>query len=192
VLDRSTGRVLLKFDDSPEIWVLWPAHGPRGDMIYKNDLGEPMLRVTRLGGVTVFTQRRPGGSAASLGGPSTALRLPPIGPLVLYQRLFQDSIRSTRAAQHLIEFDAPDVDSTSEILLADAATVATAAVVALSGRADGRPILARISKIAFNIGARPTVMFRDGVVQITLVPALGIAGRPSSRRIASALGVVKP
>jgi hypothetical protein len=192
VLDRSSGQVLLRFDDNPEIWVLSPSHGPRGDIIYKNDLGEPVLRATRLGGVTVFTQRRPDGSAASLWGPSTALRLTPIGPLALYQRLFQDSIRSTRAAQHLIEFDAPDVDATSEILLADAATVATTAMVALSARADGRPVLARVSKIAFSIGARPAVMFKDGVVQITLVPSLGIAGRPSSRRIASALGGVRP
>jgi hypothetical protein len=192
VLDRSAGRIQLKFDDSPEIWALSPSRGPRGDIIYKNDVGEPMLRATRLGGMTVFTPRRPGGSAASLGGPSTTLSLTPIGPIVFLLRLSQDSLRSTRAAQHLIEFDAPDVDSASDILTADAAAVATVAMVELSARRDGRPVLARVSRITFNTGARPAVMFRGGVIQITLVPALGVAGRPSSRRIAAALGVARP
>nr|QQZ52104.1 DUF4908 domain-containing protein [Phenylobacterium glaciei] len=41
---------------------------PRGDIIYKNDLGEPVLRATRLGGLTLFTPDRPGGTAAALAG----------------------------------------------------------------------------------------------------------------------------
>ena len=68
VLDRSQPRVYMKFDDSPEIWALRPHPAPRGDVIYKNDLGEPMLRATRLGGLTLFTADRPGGSPAALTG----------------------------------------------------------------------------------------------------------------------------
>src|SRR5688500_18964728 len=60
VLDRSQPRPLLKFDDSPEVWALRPHPAPRGDVIYKNDLGEPVLRATRLGGLTLFTPSRPG------------------------------------------------------------------------------------------------------------------------------------
>ena len=59
VFDRSTVKPLLKFDDDPEIWALQPAPGPRGDVIYRNDVGEPMVRATRLGGMTVFTPKRP-------------------------------------------------------------------------------------------------------------------------------------
>src|ERR1700759_1625413 len=36
VLDRSTPRPLMKFEDNPEIWVLQPAPGPRGDTLYRN------------------------------------------------------------------------------------------------------------------------------------------------------------
>src|SRR5205085_2614180 len=75
VLDRSQPRPLLKFDDSAEVWVLNPQPAPRGDTIYKNDLGEPMLRATRLGGVTLFTEDRPNGAAVSLAGGGTPLRL---------------------------------------------------------------------------------------------------------------------
>ena len=49
VLDRSQARPLMKFDDSPEVWVLRPQVAPRGDVIYMNDLDEPVLRATRLG-----------------------------------------------------------------------------------------------------------------------------------------------
>jgi hypothetical protein len=87
VLDRTQPKPLLKFDNNPEVWALAPHPGPRGDTIYKNDLGEPVLRATRLGGVTVFTDQRPGGSAAALAGGGPALRLSPLGPQALLERL---------------------------------------------------------------------------------------------------------
>src|SRR5260370_1070628 len=40
ILDLSQSLPLLKFDNSQEVWVLRPQPGPRGDTIYKNDLGE--------------------------------------------------------------------------------------------------------------------------------------------------------
>src|SRR5581483_4499808 len=75
ILDRSRSKTLLKFENDPEIWVLQAAHGPRGDIIYRNDLGEEMLRATSLGGLTVFTVRRPEGSAAAFDGPTPPLRI---------------------------------------------------------------------------------------------------------------------
>lgn len=188
ILDRSGRAALLKFDDSPEVWVLSPSRGPRGDMIYVNDLGEPFLRATKLGGMTVFTTRRPEGSAVALVGPSGPLRLSPLGPVALYQRLYQASVRSTRAAQHLVGFDAPDADMNSDGLIADAAGLAVEAMVTLSGRAGGKALLARIGKVALIPGPRPGVGVHAGVVTITVAPAQGIAGRPSSERILRALG----
>ncbi|HZZ37188.1 MAG TPA: DUF4908 domain-containing protein [Caulobacteraceae bacterium] len=189
VLDRHDKRPLLKFDDSPEIWVLQATPGPRGDIIYKNDAGEPMLRATKLGGMTVFTQRRPAGSAAALAGASQPLRLPALGPVVLYNRLFQASVRASRAAQHLIGFEAPDADATSDALIADAAIIAVEALVTVAARPDGRTLLSRVSKIAFVEGGKPAVALQSGVLTITVAPSQGVAGRPSSRRILRATGV---
>ncbi|HEY9235610.1 MAG TPA: DUF4908 domain-containing protein, partial [Phenylobacterium sp.] len=73
VLDRSTSRPLLKFDAAYEIYALQAQAAPRGDIIYKNDLGQPVLRATRLGGVILFTSSRPGGSAAALSGQASPL-----------------------------------------------------------------------------------------------------------------------
>lgn len=188
VLDRRDKRPLLKFDDSPEIWVLQASPGPRGDIIYKNDAGEPMLRATKLGGMTVFTPRRPAGSAAALAGASPPLRFPSLGPIVLYQRLFQASVRASRAAQHLIGFEAPDADAGSDALIADAAIIAVEAMVTISARPDGKTLLSRVGKIAFIEGGKPAVGLQSGVLTITIAPSQGVAGRPSSRRILRAIG----
>jgi hypothetical protein len=98
IFDRSEPRPLLKFEDDPEIWVLQPAPGPRGDVIYRNDLGEEMLRATSLGGMTIFTDKRPGGSPAALDGASPPLRITPLSPAGLFSRFYQASIRASRAA----------------------------------------------------------------------------------------------
>ena len=79
--------------------MLQPQPAPRGDIIYKNDLGQPVLRATRLGGLTVFTQERPSGAPAALVGDSNPLRLPVLGPEALLQKLAQASARASRAAR---------------------------------------------------------------------------------------------
>ncbi|MGI8840508.1 MAG: DUF4908 domain-containing protein [Caulobacteraceae bacterium] len=188
VLDRSGRQPLLKFDDSPEVWALSAARGPRGDIIYFNDLGEPFLRATKLSGMTVFTARRPEGSAVALVGATGPLRLAPLGPVALYQRLYQASVHATRAAQHLVGFDAPDADAGSDGLIADAAALAVDAMVALAARPGGRARLAHIGKVALTPGPAPAVKLRAGVMTIVVVPPLGLAGRPSSERILRALG----
>ena len=185
VLDRTQGRTLLKFENSPEVWALQAQPAPRGDVIYKNDLGEPMLRATRLGGVTIFTERRPGGSAAALAGNGSPLKLQPMGPQALLERLAQASARSSKAARRLIAFDA-DASPASSALIADAAVVASEAIIRLSRRPDGRAALARVKQVRLNEGRKPGVELAGGVMKITVAPAQGLAGRPSSERIAAA------
>ncbi|MFN3521838.1 MAG: DUF4908 domain-containing protein [Phenylobacterium sp.] len=185
VLDRSTARPLLKFDDSPEVYALQAQPAPRGDVIYKNDLGEPVLRATRLGGLTLFTDDRPGGTAAALDGDTQPLRLPVIGPQALLERLAQASARASRAARRLIPFEA-DATPTSAPLLADAAMVTAEAVVHMSRRPDGRAVLSRITKVELVEGKKPSADIARGVMRVTVVPAQGLAGRPSSKRIISA------
>lgn len=185
VLDRTQGRVFMKFDNNPEVWALQAQPGPRGDVIYKNDLGEPMLRATRLGGVTLFTDQRPNGSAAALAGNGAPLRLLPLGPQALLERLAQASARASRASHRLISFDA-DASPTSSALIADAASVASEAVVRMTRRPDGRVVLAKIKQVRLAEGRRPGVQLsKAGALQITVAPSQGLAGRPSSERIVS-------
>jgi hypothetical protein len=196
VLDRSTSVTLLKFDDSPEIWVLQPTPAPRGDVIYKNDMGEPVLRATRLGGLTLFSATAPGGEAAAMVGGADDLSSPSyLPPSAVFQHMLQASARASRAAQHLVAFDAAEVTPDSAPVFADAATAASEAVVVLSRRDDGRAFLKRLDKVQFQSGARTgaAVAVADGGahlrMQVFVDPGEGVAGRPSSERLVrTALG----
>jgi hypothetical protein len=182
--DRSQPRPLMKFDDSFEVIALAPHPAPRGDVIYRNDMGEPVLRATRLGGLTLFAGQRPGGSAAALAGGAAPLRLAGLAPQQLLERLAQASARASRAARRLIPFDA-QATPTSSALVADAAMVASEAVVRMA-RGGAHAALDRLQKVQLVEGRKPNAELNHGVMEITVVPARGLAGRPSSDRIAAA------
>jgi hypothetical protein len=193
VFDRSSGAALLKFDDSPEIWVLQPSPAPRGDIIYRNDLGEPILRATRLGGLTLFSANTPGGEAAALVGEADDLQPPPfLSPSAVFQRMLQSSARASRAAQHLIRFDAPEVTPESAPVFVDAAAAASEAVIVLSRRDDGRIFLRRLTKMQFQSAPKPGAVVTptgDGAhvnLQVFVDLSQGEAGRPSSERLVRA------
>jgi hypothetical protein len=189
VLDRSTPKPLMKFGDDPEIWALAPSPGPRGDIIYRNDLGEEVLRATNLGGMTVFTDKRPGGSPAALDGASPPLRVTPVGPAALFNHFYQASVRASRAAQHPMGFETrEDAEPVTAPYLADAALVASEAVVDIAGRKNGKATLARIIDVVIAQGPKPAASLQKGVLTVTIVPAQGVFGRPSSRKIEHAAG----
>ena len=189
VVDRSaSSRLLLKFENSPEVWVLEGHAAPRGDTIYKNDQGEAVLRATRLGGMTVFTDQAPAGAAAALVGETSPLKLMRIGPAELIQHIRIASIRAGRAAQRQIniEFDA---NSESAPLIADAATAFSEAIIRIAARDDARKILSRFGQISIAAAKKPSVKLTDKrVLEIRVTPSTGLAGRPSSERIAYAAG----
>jgi hypothetical protein len=182
ILDRTQPRPLLKFENSFEVWALQPQAAPRGDIIYKNDLGEPVLRATRLGGITVFTNERPDGSAAALAGGGPPLKLTPLGPQALLEKLAQASGRASRAARRLIPFEA-EATPASSALIADAAMVTSEAVVRMTRRPDGRRLLSRFQKVRLAEGRRASAQIVQGVLQVVVSPPQGMAGRPSSERI---------
>jgi hypothetical protein len=157
-------------------------------VIYKNDLGEPVLRATRLGGLTLFTSSRPGGTPAALAGDGPTLRLAPIGPQTLLERLAQASARATRAARRLIPFNA-DATPASSALMADAAAVTAEAVVRMSRHPDGKSALARMNRVTLVEGRRPSAALQGGEMLIIVAPAEGMAGRPSSDRIMQAVNL---
>jgi len=188
VLDRASGALpLLKFDDSPEVWVLEPSPATRGDIIYRNDLGAPVLRATHLGGLTLYSSSEPEGSPVAMEGEADDLQPPPfIPPGALLQRFALASARATRAAQHLIAFTVANVPPQAYPQFADAATVAAEALTRLSRRSEGHAFLMKLEKLVFVQGGKPDVSVHGQVMQITVVPDKGYGGRPSSDRVVRA------
>ncbi|MCU1500416.1 MAG: hypothetical protein JWM47_4369, partial [Acidimicrobiales bacterium] len=65
--------------------------------------------------------------------------------------------------------------------------VTAEAIEAARTSARSTAILAKLGKVALREGPTPGASFEQGVLTITVTPALGVAGRPSSRRIEQAL-----
>ncbi|MBO9710631.1 MAG: DUF4908 domain-containing protein [Caulobacter sp.] len=184
IFDRAAPQPLLKFENSSEVWVLSAQPAPRGDTIYKNELGEPVLRATKLGGMTLFTSERPGGDAAALEGRAASIQPPAlISVNALFQRLVAASARASRAAQHRVSFETVD-DATpaTSVLVADTATV-TAEAFERMARDGDRSLLSRVVRVLLAEGHKPGASLKGSDLTVTYAPGKGVAGRPSSKRI---------
>lgn len=187
VLDRSNGAPLLKFEDRQEVWALQAHAGARGDIIYKNDVGQPMVRSTRLGGLTLFTPDRPIGTPVAFDRPTPPLQARPLSTGQLLQTLAGASARASRAARRLVPFEAPSVSPGSEPVVADAAILAAEGVMLAATTARGRSVLSRVRRVRFREGLAPAAVMSGDMLEIVVAPRRGLAGRPSSRRAAQAL-----
>ena len=191
VLDTGPGRsAYLKFEGSGEIWALHPTAGPRGDVIYKNDMDEPVVRATHLGGITIFTQDQPEGMPAAFMGQAAPPRMNlDIGPEALYNIFVQSSVRASHMAEHLVVFEGPqDVTPATAPIYADAAILTSQAFLKVGAKGkSGRTLVARFFKVEFDSGRDADASARGQVVKITVCPDQGVAGRPSSQRIASVI-----
>ena len=188
VLDRSGQTPLLRFEGEQEIWALRAMPGPRGDVIYKDDLGRPVLRSTRLGGVTVFTADRPSGRPAAVSGAAAAIRPATMTAVQLWRHMVRQSSRVSRAIGRRVDFVAEEVDAGEEAIYADAFTVtATGLAKAAPALRAGGP-LDHVRRVEFTEGSRAAAGVDTDSIEITLAPELGLAGRPSSERVLTALG----
>lgn len=182
ILDQSGPRALLRFEGTDEIWVLRPRAGPRGDIFYRNDVNEPVLRATRLGGVTLYTSDRPGGLPCALQGAAQPLRMGDYNLPRLANHLLREAARGFRALGHPLEIAAPEVDPGEEAVYAEAVTLAVDALQRASDN-GGRQRASRVRTIRVVEGPSPGVAYAAGVLTLTIAPRLGVAGRPSSARV---------
>lgn len=188
VLDRTGPKVLLKFQNRDEVWVLEGHPAPRGDTVFKNDVGETVLRASKLGGLTLFTRRTPDGQAVMLTGPAEPLSTRrPLSFVALFRAMVAAGHRATRAAQHPMTVTAVDT-ATAETAwpIADAAVVVAETFEDLD-RSGRRDLLARWRRVNLAMGDKADVRIDGDVLVIVLNPKKGVAGRPSSARIARAL-----
>ena len=183
VLDRASPLPLLKFENSAEVWVLSPQPASRGDVIYRNEMGEAMLRATKLGGMILFTDESPNGAAAALVGKAPSIQPPSVlSPIALYQRMGQASVRASRAAQRQMPFESQDARPETSALIAEAAAITAEAFERIARKGD-RSLLAQVTRVVLVEGDKPGATLKKGALIVTFAPGQGLAGRPSSKRI---------
>lgn len=181
ILDRSGQRPLLRFDRRDETWVLRPTAAPRGDVIYRNDAGDQILRVTPGGGMTVFTPRAPSGSPASLAGPGESLSPPTLGPAQLFNLMARRSAMISQAMGRLVEINLSG--ERSEALCVEALIVTTEAVIRIARSPTARQHLGQLRSITIIEGQSSAVTYVRGRLVVVVNPDEGLAGRPSSERV---------
>lgn len=182
ILDRSGRHPLLRFERREETWVLRPSAAPRGDVIYRNDAGQQVLRVTPGGGMTVYTPRAPGGSPASYAGPGESLSPPRLGPAQMLNLMLRSSAIVSQAVGRTVEINA-DIGAESESLAVEALILSTDVVLRIARSPNGRAALNQLRRIVIVEGSRASVTYSRGELQIVVAPAQGAAGRPSSARV---------
>lgn len=185
-IDRSQPRiVLLRFDGDDEIWALTSHWGPRGDEFLRNDVGEVMVRITSLGGVTVYGPLGNNGGLASQVGRARAIS-PPTRSESSLQATVERAISWFRRFGHRsIRVEAAGGLAPSLVYeaLQRTAQGMSRAPRGFFGQPQKRVKLVRVERVA----GRPTVSWERNVLTIGVVPGAGYAGRPSSSAVLMAL-----
>lgn len=185
IFDGTGALPLFRFERRTETWVLRPTPAPRGDVIYRNDAGAQILRVTHGGGVTLYTVRAPNGSPATLTGGAEPLTLPTLGPIRLFSLMNQRGSLVSQALGRLVVINL--TGEQSEALMVDALVVTTDAVIRMARSPTYRTQLADLRSITFVEGGRASVTFQRGDLRVVVNPAQSLAGRPSSSSIIRAV-----
>lgn len=184
VLDQSGGQPLMRFDGDTEVWSLSVTQGPKGDLIYKNDLGQPVLKATRWGGMILFSDERPTGDPVAVAGKADGFQTGRMTPALLWQTLARGSKRVSQAVGRLVPFDAPDVTPGADSLYAQAADVASSALVQVALQTKGRNLLAPVHGVQFVEGRPPSATVTNGILVMKLDVSRGSwGGHVSSKRI---------
>jgi len=187
VLDQSGLRPLLRYDGSSEIWVLRASAGLRGDVYFRNDIGEVVLRATRLGGLTLYTASAPGGLPCAATEEASRLQISRHDVQTLFRHMLREAARGGQAIRGQLEIRARDVEPQTDDIYGDAATVAIDGIVRVSQTRSGREHLQGLHVLSIVEGSGPNAR-RDGdTLVVTITPRLGPAGRPSSARVMRAL-----
>ncbi len=169
-------------DQRQETWVLRPSPAPRGDVVYRNDAGQQVLRVTPNGGITVYTARTPGGAPASYSGPGQNLSPPLLGPAQLLNLMLRRSALVSQALGRMVEINA-DTGVESESLTVEALILSTDAVVRIARSPSARSSLSELRRIVITEGPAASATYARGQLRIVVAPSQGVAGRPSSERV---------
>lgn len=192
VLDLSSEVPKIKFDNSDEIFVLrWqPAAG--GDRILIRDDNEIVLRISGLGGVTLFTPENGRGvPVAPVGGAQPLIAATPsIGLVRDIAGRIMLQLRAETGKEIAFEANWSQVagDRVATGVLYDAIRNSGTALFQVVRTGPGRAaVIARLNRVRFMLSGGAGIFMQGDMLVITIGVGQGLAGRPSSAAIARQL-----
>jgi hypothetical protein len=186
VVERRGDVFLLKFDNDPEIIVLRPTSGQRGDTFLKSDDGRLMLRFTELGNMISYVASQAGAPAdmyASAAASNLSLASPPAMTASLTALQKDAAQRLSKFAGHDVTVFGASEFGDNEAWAGDALKVIVKGVESAD---NGAGKLVR--SVSLHRSSIASVAFsRDGELSIGVNPRDGYLGRQSSTAIAAAI-----
>lgn len=185
VLDRSTELPKLRFDRTEEILVLrWqPAAG--GDRLLLRDDGEIVLRISGLGGITLFTPENRRGIPVAANGPAQPLlaTAPPISVVRDIAGRIMMQLRAETGREIVFEanWNAVAGDAGARGILYDAIRNAGTALFNVVRTGPGRTgVINYLKRVRFVPSRFPAISLQGDMLIVAFSVEQGLAGRPSS------------
>jgi hypothetical protein len=193
VLEPYADEYLLRFDDSPEKFVLSMERGVLGSKLLRYDTGAPALRVSIWGGLTLYTPDAPYGVPATREGDAPDLALTPVSASDLSAAMQDESSHLAYVQNIALDFAAdPSVlkaDGETRAVAFDTLTNTVTGIERFLTAPSARQALThRVSKVRVTEGAKPTLLIAGRDLMVSFVPGEGYDGRASSHAIAHELG----
>lgn len=185
IIDRTqSGAILVQFDGSSEVWALQSTSGPRGDEFLRNDIGQVMLRITALGGITLYPSDESTGRAASVSGRGEAIAS-------LYNK-YNGSLQAAveRSVSRFNPRVLPNlrIESVGGVPAALAFETLERAHDAVEDIAPSSfPQNRRFRIIRVSRAPQAFAILQNQVLELGVTPGIGYAGRPSSAAIKAAI-----
>ena len=189
------GNFMLRFDSSPEVFVLYSDRASLGGRVLKYDSGAVALQVSSWGGITLYTDAKPNGLPAVRSGDAPNFALPSVSPAQI-QDAMQSNAEPLANSRHMAVSFGVDMTqvASSPYLRAqcfDALENAARGIDRFVSSSKARAAFAaKINQVQIAIGAKPTIALHSKTLVVTFNPDRGFTGRASSRAIARALATV--
>jgi hypothetical protein len=184
-------KFLLRYSDSPEVFVLYPDRAALGGRVLKYDSSVILIKVSVWGGMTIYTDKAPDGLPTTRTGDPASLVHAPVSPAAIAGAMNEETamLASSRKLQVGFTIDAIPTDSWIRAMAYDTLINTAMGIARFTAAATGHDLVARkIGDVKVVVGAKPIISLAGRTLIVTYVPAQGYAGRASSRAIARALG----
>lgn len=195
IIEMLNSHYLMQITGKPEVFVLYPGNASLGGRVLKYDSGETALRVAGWGGITLYTDEKPGGLPAVRTADATT-PTPQSVSLKGMEKAAKDEMQHLAYIHRLhISFTADwktlANDADQRALAFDAMENAVRGIDRFANNAKGRAALAgKVKAVYIVAAAKPTLALKGDTIIVTFNPAKYYAGRASSRAIARALSKV--
>jgi hypothetical protein len=183
---------LLRFQGAPEVFVLYADRASMGGRVLKYDDGETAIQVTVWGGITLYTDAKPGGLPAERTGDAQPFAPSNVALNDMQAQVADDGqhLAYTRRLQIAFTTDWNAIANNASLraIYDDAMENAVRGIYRFAASTPAREAMSkRVDNVSLTPAARPTVNMAGRTLLVTFNPNTGYVGRASSRAIARGL-----